>query len=161
MSLTFTPQTEKQIAESNLVGAGVYPFEVATAESKTSKAGNDMIEIQLRIFLPDGAARQLRDYLMEKVAYKLFHFCAFTGLSPQYQAGTLRPDDCVGRTGYVKVAIKPNKETGELQNSVADYVRAPGTGTGLKKEGALASTAKQPTDEQLANQTGGDDSVPF
>ena len=160
--MNFAPKTEKQLAEERLIPAGNYPFEVIKAEAKQSKAGNDMIETTIRVFLIDGTSRQLTDWLMEKVAFKLFHFCAYTGLAQQYEAGTLTAGDCEGRSGYVKVIIQQDKK-GEFpdRNSVADYVRSL---DGKMTSGGIAPVAKaQPTDEQLANltPTGADEDVPF
>jgi len=141
--MNFQPKTEKQLAEENLIPKGVYPFEVSKAEAKRSKKGNDMIEVEHRVFMPDGSERMLRDWLMAAIGFKLFHFCAYTGLSTQYDAGTLTSHDCVGKSGFLEVAIKEDK-TGQYppQNSVKDYCRP------AFKKGATP----QPTDAQLANQ---------
>jgi len=122
--MKFSPKSEKEIAEANLIPVGTYPFEVMEADSKLSKAGNEMIELQLRIFMPDGRERSVMDWLMEKVAYKLFHFCTYSGLAVEYGNGTLKSTDCVGKTGYCTIAIQEDK-TGQYQprNSVKDYVR--------------------------------------
>lgn len=157
--MNFAAKTEKQLTEEKLIPEGVYPFEVTSSEDKKSKAGNDMIELELRVFMPDGRQRVLRDWLMEKMAFKLYHFCAYTGLAVKYEAGTLHSSDCVGRTGYAKIVIQEDKK-GQYpdRNSVADYVRT----QEMKKDGVVASKP-QPTTAQLANQTatGADEDVPF
>ena len=161
MSLTFPPKTEKQLAEESLMPAGVYPFDVMRAEAKRSKAGNDMIELELRLFTPDNKERALRDWLMPQMAFKLFHFCAYTGLSAQYDAGTLTSHDCEGKSGFAKIAVEEDK-SGQFppKNTVKDYVRAE-----FKKTAGF-----QPTDAQLANLSPGvpapqqenlDEDVPF
>ncbi len=141
--MQFKAKTEKELAEENLIPEGVYPFEVIKAEAKKSKKGNDMIEMELRIFLPDGKERTLRDWLMEAMGFKLFHFCAYSGLSMKYEAGTLNSHDCEGRSGYAKIEIQEDK-TGQYppRNSVRDYVRQE-----IKKTGALAPL----TPEQIGN----------
>lgn len=159
--MNFTSKTEKQLAEERLMPKGVYPFEVISADDKKSKAGNDMIELEVRLFMPDGTTRSLRDWLMEKMAFKLFHFCAYTGLSQKYEAGTLQSSDCVGRTGYAKVDIQADK-TGQYpdRNSIGDYVRQE-----IKRDGGVVASKPQPTDAQLANLSGDPvidgDSAPF
>lgn len=142
--MQFQPKTEKQLAEQNLIPKGIYPFEVSTAEAKRSKKGNDMIEIELRVFMPDGSEHALRDWLMAAMGFKLFHFCAYAGLSTQYEAGTLTSHDCVGKSGFLEIVIQEDK-TGQYgpQNSVKDYCRPE-----FKKGAAPAA----PTDAQLANQ---------
>lgn len=160
--MQFQPKSEKQIAEEKLLPAGVYPFEVLAAESKKSKAGNDMIELKLRLFRPDGSEWNARDWLMEKIPHKLFHFCSFTGLSTKYHEGALLSTDCIGKSGYAKIVIKEDKE-GKFppSNSVADYVRAPeGDGSGMKRDGVMPKP--QPTAAQLANQADATpDDVPY
>jgi hypothetical protein len=150
--MQFAPKTEKQLVEENLIPAGTYPFEVAQAESKRSKGGNEMIELNVRIFLDDGRSRFIRDYLLEKLAFKLFHFCTYTGLAKEYEAGTLQAQDCNGRTGFAKIGIKKDK-TGEYpdQNAILDYVRPEMKSSGVTER-------PQPTAEQLANQVNKDDS---
>ncbi len=157
--MQFKPKTEKEIVEENLIPDGVYPFETIDAEAKKSKAGNDMIEVGLRVFLPDGRERALTDWLLENPAYKLFHFCAYTGLSREYESGSLTAEDCVGRSGFVKVGTQKDK-TGQYpdRNTVRDYVRQE-----IKKSGVTAPR-NEPTPEQLANLSpsgGPDEEIPF
>lgn len=134
--MQFQAKSEKQIAEENLLPEGVYPFEVIGAADKQSKAGNDMIELRLRVFNGE-RSHQLTDWIMEKLPSKLFHFCAYSGLSRQYEAGTLSGPDCIGKNGYVSVIIQEDK-TGQYppRNSVKDYVRQPE----MKKSGVVADT---------------------
>lgn len=159
--MNFAPKTEKQLVEERLIPAGNYPFEVIGAEAKPSKAGNEMIEMEVRLFMPDGSSRGLKDWLTEKMAFKLFHFCAYTGLSQKYEAGTLTSHDCVGRTGYAKIVIQADKQgVYPDRNSIADYVRSLDSKMGA---GGLAPIGKPaPTDAQLANQSDNPpDDVPF
>lgn len=157
--MQFKAKTEKELAEENLIPDGVYPFEVSKAESKRSKAGNDMIEIELRIFTPDGRERGLKDWLMPSMGFKLFHFCAYAGLSQQYEAGSLTSHDCEGKQGFVKIGSQEDK-TGQYppRNNVRDYVRPE-----MKKDGGRV----QLTESQLANLPQGvpapttSDDVPF
>lgn len=165
--MNFSAKTEKQLQSELLIPAGVYPFTVTTAENKKSKAGNDMIELELRVFMPDGRERGLRDWLMEKMAFKLFHFCAYTGLATKYEAGTLEAGDCVGRSGFAKIIVQADKQ-GQYpdRNSVADYARS--ADGKMPAGGGIAATKPQPTEAQLANQAepagaaeGADEDVPF
>jgi len=155
--MNFAAKTEKQLKEELLIPAGTYPFEVMTAEDKKSKKGNDMIELTLRIFMPDGRSRQLKDWVMEKMAFKLFHFCAYTGLSLKYEHGTLTANDCVGRSGYVEIEIQEDKaKQYPDRNAVGDYVRTPD----MKKTDVVAS---KPTPTTPAPASAEDDSgsIPF
>ena len=118
--MQFQSKTEKQIQEESLIPAGEYDFTVREAVEKKSKAGNDMIQVDMDIFV-DGKERPLKDYLMESMAFKLRHFCFSIGLGCKYEAGTLSAVDCQGKSGKVKIIQKANGDYG-LQNSVKDYV---------------------------------------
>jgi hypothetical protein len=151
MPVSFTPKTEKQLHEETLIPAGIYPFRVLTAEDKRSKAGNDMIEVELQLFMPDGRTRSLTDWLMAKMQFKLFHFCAYTGLAMKYDAGTLAATDCIGREGFAKIGVQADK-SGQYpdRNNVADYMRD--AGGGMKGATVAPSAARpQPTEAQLSN----------
>lgn len=156
--MNFAAKTEKQLNEERLIPAGVYPFEVMTAEDKQSKKGNDMIEMEIRVFMPDGKERRMTDWIMEKMAFKLFHFCAYTGLSVKYENGTLQSHDCIGRSGYVKVGIQADK-AGQYpdRNSVEDYVRAPQ----MKGADVVASKPAPANDAPMVRNEALDEDVPF
>jgi hypothetical protein len=141
--MQFEPKTEKQLQEEVLLPKGIYPFDVQRAEAKRSKAGNDMIALELRVYTPDGKERMIRDWLMAQMGFKLFHFCAYTGLSQKYDAGTLQSHDCEGKSGFVEIVVKDDK-SGQYgpSNSVKDYVRPE-----MKKDGGRV----QLTESQLAN----------
>ncbi len=121
--MQFKPKTEKELAEAGLLQPGKYPFEVIEAKDTISKAsGNDMIALKLRVF--DGARQQIiNDYLLESVAHKLRHACDVMGLLEDYNSGELKADSLVGKSGWVKIAIKKDK-TGQYNdsNEVKDYV---------------------------------------
>jgi hypothetical protein len=128
--MNFTPKTEKEIAEMGNLPKGAYPFEVLNAVAKQSKSGNDMIELQLLVFTPSGGQRKMRDWIMEKVARKLYNFCANNGLKAKYDAGTLTAEDCLGANGYLFLGIEKGREKDDGsgnwpdRNSVADYIDA-------------------------------------
>jgi hypothetical protein len=118
--MQFQSKTDQQIQEESLIPAGDYDFTVREAVEKKSKAGNDMIQLDMDVFVGD-RERPMKDWLMEATAFKLRHFCYATGLGPKYDAGTLTAQDCVGKSGKVKIVQKANGDYG-LQNSVKDYL---------------------------------------
>lgn len=140
--MKFQSKTENQLAEANLIPEGTYPFEVIKAiDGKSKSSGADMITLKLKIFQDADSGILLEDYLLESVGYKLFHFCAYNGLTKQYENGTLVAADCEGKTGYVKVGHQAGKDKGDgsgdcwpTKNTVKDYVRQ----EGLKKTDVLA-----------------------
>lgn len=124
--MKFNPKTEKEIQEANLIPEKtICPVKILNAIDKTSAAGNEMIELTVRVFHGDKSF-QVLDWIMPKVEFKFFHFCAYMGLSKQYETGTLTAADCKDREGYAKIGIQSDK-TGQYpdRNNIMDYVRMP------------------------------------
>lgn len=120
--MRFTPKTDAEIAQANLLPAGEYDYEVVSAAEKTSKTGNDMIELRLRIFAGE-SERSLTDYLLEAMPAKLKHFCDSHGMSQHYTNGTLHARDCEMLMGRCKVGVEKDR-AGKYpdKNRVIDYV---------------------------------------
>lgn len=123
--MRFTPKSEKEVAEAGLLPKGMYDFEIAEATEKQSKAGNDMVELVVRVYDNEGRSRKLFDWLVdsEGAAYKIRHFAEATGMLAEYEKGELRSHDMVGKTGRCQVIIKKDKG-GEYpdKNAISDYV---------------------------------------
>lgn len=118
-----SPLSKQQLQEGDLIPNGDYDFEVADAQDKHSKKGQEMIELQLRIWLPDGRIKVIFDYLLESMPWKLGHFAQATGLMEQYESGELCSQDCRGRAGRLSIYIQRDK-TGLYgdRSSVKDYL---------------------------------------
>ncbi len=128
--MRFDPKSEEECKNFALLDPGDYSLVVIEAENKTSKAGNDMIELVLEY---QGEPRcRIWDYLLSttNTMYKLRHFCEAAGFMDKYEDGSLVAADCIGAmvVGCVKIA----KGKGEYsdKNSIADY-RAPTTQTAI------------------------------
>lgn len=119
--MKFDPKSEEEVNNFPVLQAGEYPFEVMSAEEKTSQAGNPMIEVKLKVWGTDGAEVHVFDYLVEKVAYKLRHFCFAIGLGKEYSNGTVEADDCVGRGGLVILKVRPAQGEYAEKNETKDY----------------------------------------
>lgn len=147
--MNFTPKTEKEIAEMNLIPAGEYDFEIIEANDKVSKSGNDMIELKLKVFDHNGAERVMFDYLLEQLAFKLRHAAEACNLVDRYNMGTLVANDFVNKSGRLKLGIQKDK-TGAYpdKNTVADYITP-------KMVETMTAHAAQPAAEMLS------DSIPF
>lgn len=119
--MNFNPKTEDQIAEDSLLPDGNYDFNVLSAEDMTSKSGNEMIKLKLLV-LADLGEKIVFDYILEKMAFKLRHFCETTGLIEVYEKGNLDSMTCVGKSGVVVVG-KSKDKTGKYppKNVVVDY----------------------------------------
>lgn len=121
--MKFTPKSDKELAEERLMPEGEYGFEISGGEDKTSKAGNDMIELTVRVFKPDGSFNLVTDYLMEAILYKVSHASKACGLEDKYLAGSLSGSDFIGKTGMLKLGIQKDKDgTYPDKNVVKDYV---------------------------------------
>lgn len=154
--------SEDELSSSQLLEPGTYPFEVMGASEEISKAGNQMIKLKINVFGPDGQNAHVFDYLMEKMAFKLRHFCEATGLLAKYEAGTLSELDCEGKSGFVKIKIDPANGQYSAKNSVADYVKPDGAPAGSQE---VAPRKLKP--EEFAKKHGVDlknelnDDIPF
>ena len=150
-----SPKTEEEIQLENLLPEGNYPFTVAESADETSKTGNEMIHLGLHVHKPDGGIKWVEDYLLDKMAFKLRHFCAEAELLDTYQQGKLCAADCAQKSGYVFIRVEPGKDGYGPKNTVKDYGRP------KPKPGEVAAVAAtyqkpQPTERQAANLDGPD-----
>jgi hypothetical protein len=125
--MKFTPKTKEELQQAGLLPDGVYDFEVVKATDKISKNGNDMLELQLKVWGNDGREVMVFDYLLEAMAFKLRHFAEETGLIGKYEAGELHDYDCLGKSGKVSLIVKASKisasgNTYPPKNAVKDYI---------------------------------------
>jgi hypothetical protein len=170
--MKFTPKTEEQLkAEANTVWPkGEYEFEVLSEASfgqktletvnRTSNAGNDMLQLIVKVYNPDGKTRNVVDYLMETMGFKLRHACEACGLVDNYNSGELSAHDFIGKIGKLTLDIQPESvgkdgKTYSEKNVVKDYVK-PASAAAVSHSKAKANAYQaQTTAEAL------DDEVPF
>ena len=128
--MKFTPKTNEEIQAARLLPDGEYDFEIIDAQDGFSKKGAEMMTLALRIF-SDSGNRQVKDYIVDSMEWKLKHFAEAIGLLPSYELGQLLPEDCIGRSGKCQIVTQIDK-TGQYgpRNSVRDYITLPG----LKQE---------------------------
>ncbi len=121
--MQFVPKTEQELQDALMLEPGIYEFEILKAEEATSKtSGKPMIKVTLKVFSHNGSTRQVTDYLMEAMAWKLRHFFGAVGLAKEYDSGELSPEACIGRTGRLSLKVEPGKGDFGPKNSVKDYV---------------------------------------
>jgi hypothetical protein len=120
--MNFQPRTETQIAAGKLLPRGDYYFEILDAWEKKSAAGNDMIELKVRISNDDGVVRTLSDYLVGKRPEKLRHCCVVCGLLEKYESGCLSNDDFPGKRGRLRLTIEKSRKGYPDRNVVKDYL---------------------------------------
>ncbi len=149
--MKFVPKSEKEIIEDGLWPDGTYDAVVFDATDKISKAGNEMIELALEIYDNEGRKRQVRDYLMEAVIYKVRQAADAMGLIDRYDAGDLGADDFMGKSCQVKIGRSRDKNgVYPDQNIVKSYVIAV-----QPERSEPARKQKQPVAADI------DDEIPF
>ena len=125
LGLRFEPKSEEELI--TLLHPGIGAYEVANAQSKTSKNGNPMIELTLKVWDEKGNMGQIYDYLMlneHKFSLrKIRHFCYSSGIGELYENGSLNAEDCVAKSGKLRIAIQSDK-SGKYpdKNTVDDYL---------------------------------------
>lgn len=155
--MRFTPKTEEDLAgERSKFGPwpnGTYDFEVMEADDATSKAGNDMIVLDLMVYDSHGNNRKVRDWLVETVAAKLKDACRAVGLHAAYDGGNIAARDFVGRSGKLKLGTQ-TQEGFDPRNKVTGYIP---TAAAVEAKRAVAST--QARKAAMAGDL--DDEIPF
>jgi hypothetical protein len=122
--MEYQPRREDELRSAMCLTPGDYDFEVVSAMEKVSKSGNEMIEMQLRVFCEDGSTRLIRDWLVpgsDLGDLKLNRFAHATGLEDLYFEGGLSGLACVGASGKVRLTIQADPKYGD-QSRVKDYV---------------------------------------
>lgn len=144
--MKFAPRTPEELALAGLLPAGKYPFEVIKGEDKTSKSGNEMIALQLKVYGEGERVVTVFEYLMASNEQRLNQFCVMTGLQEKYESGELEAFDCEGRQGWVCIKIQPAKDGYDPKNVVSYYCQKPeGTLAGAPA-GRLATGPKDMDD---------------
>lgn len=121
------PKSEAEIQAMMIMPDGIYPFVVVEAKERVSKNGNEMIELKLEVMDDDNRPHFIFDYLLASMAFKLRHFCEYTGLIDKYDGDNLLASDCVRKRGFVELKadkaprIVDGREYAP-KNSVKDYV---------------------------------------
>lgn len=152
--MRFAPKTQEQLDADNLKPGVAYDFEVIKAVDATSKAGNEMIALEMTVFTPSGKQRTIRDWLVSAMEHKLRHFAYATGLGNAYDAGGFEATECFGRTG--KLVLKKERDGDRLE--VKDYIEAEGT---VQAPVPASSAVQQAAPRAPLATTAGNDEPPF
>ena len=119
--MKFTPRTEDEIADSRLLKKRDLRLR-DSAFDKDSKAGNQMIELKIRVSNGNGETRVLGDYLLEKRPDKLLHAARACGIEEKYKTGSVPAVDFRGKRGRLKLAVEKGKNGYPDKNVIADYI---------------------------------------
>ena len=122
MPITYTAQKPEHTEYH--VEPGDYRLRVIEAAEDTSKGGNDMIKLKLRVILPDGSdGPTLFDYLVftETCFWKIDHFLKSCGRHPG--EGAAVSIDAGELTGWeCEASLKVETFEGHKSNKVAAYL---------------------------------------
>lgn len=111
-------------ASSFAVPAGEYTLRVIEAEEDTSKQGNDMLKLKLRVVRDDGRdGPALFDYLVfsENSFWKIDAFLKSAGQHPgEGEEVNIDPEQCIG--WEVRAELKVDNYNGKKSNKVESYL---------------------------------------
>lgn len=116
-----TPKTDEEL--SNVWNGGWYPATIENAVETKSKKGADMIVVTLKVYDNDsGRSKEIKDYIVDAVAYKVKHICDACGVLADYEKQIVNPAKLVSVNVEVKLKITQD-DTGTYpdKNEVTDY----------------------------------------
>jgi len=116
-----TPKTDEEL--SNVWNAGWYPATIENAVEGLSKNNAEMLTLTVKAYDNDtGRSKELKDYIVDAVAYKVKHACEACGLIDDYNSGHVDPQKMVSVNLEVKLGIEQDK-TGAYpdKNKIIDY----------------------------------------
>ena len=158
MSYDFNAMSEDELTLFPILEDGVYDFEVLKSTRKISKSGNNMCELNLKIWDKTGKTTTIFDYLVFTQVpmniRKVKHFCDSVGLEDAYKRGSL-PEELAGLAGKVELSTQDEREKDgggfwPRKNVVEDYV--------MTDKGALKVPLAKPVNQHVNNK---DNDVPF
>ncbi len=113
----------KQMREDALLAKGKYKFTVLHTKEKTSAKGTDMFILKMRLEVNGRPVQFWATLLMLPSMFWFFeHFCKAVGLESALDAGTLMAQDLDGKEGTLEINHRVNKETGEVEAYVKDFI---------------------------------------
>lgn len=114
----------KQMREDALLKKGRYKFRVLQGREKRSGSGNEMMILKMMLDV-DGRSIQFWATLIfiPKMFWLVEHFCKAVGMEDKIEGGQLMAQDCDGKEGYLDIDHRVNKETGEVEAYVKDFVK--------------------------------------
>lgn len=121
--LTFTPQTEEEIKNGNLLKDGDYWLDIVQATFGHSQAGNPQINLKL---MEPNTGRILYCNLNAKFPKIIKHFCDAAKIPEKYKSGNLTTEDCMAvRRIAARIMVKPSYPDKSInRNEVEDFLPA-------------------------------------
>lgn len=139
--MEFTPKTEEEIMELSLPPEGKYFYRTKpSTEQRIDKNGNEYFLIKLVIEKDDpefkGKRYFINDFLYFEGRFlaKTKHYCESNGMKEFYDKGNIPIEELDYRSGKLILEHRINKNYGEKQAFVKDYVKSEKTNEDFKKE---------------------------
>lgn len=110
---------------SMCVPEGDYAGELVSAQDKTSKNGNEMVELIWTIMAPDGSTRRVWDYIVNNNPFaitKYGNLARAIGQGESFSAGDFDATKFIGAAATLRVKVRPPQGSYGEQNSIADYL---------------------------------------
>lgn len=148
---------------SRVLEAGEYDGTIESAEHQTSKAGNPMVKMGVRVYSGEGDI-VLYDYLVSGLAttWKIAAFASAMGKSREFEVGQFDPLDLIGTNVRVRLVVKKSPEYGD-KNQIAGYslsnLSKPKTAPAAKP--SQPAKASKPTADIPPGTTIDEDDIPF
>lgn len=147
----------EEMVSTTRIEPGIHEFTVVNAQETQSKAGNDMISLELQVG-DEGAT--VFDNLVStpKALWKIEQFCKCVGLD--FSRNELNETDCIGMAGKADFYLGEPKQNGKQYIEVAEYLPP----TGYTEQPATGpatgpATKSKPVQETVAPSI--DDDIPF
>ena len=124
--MKFNPISEEEIQTASLAPEGIYRYRVLDAIDGVSRAGNEKVELVLKIW--EDTRKEYVVFTNLSLIKLLKHFCDANNMQDQYKTGEIRAAMCQGKSGgMVEIGIeqeKPNPNGGmfKAKNIVKDYI---------------------------------------
>ena len=121
---SYTAAAEGESPTKTVLPAGTYSYVVEDAVEKMSRAGNEMIELRLKVGDDDAGYGKCWEYLVfsERAAWKIDQFLASVGrpTSPGDNV-EIETDDLIGLEGQAEITVGKNNK-GEDRNEVGAFL---------------------------------------
>jgi Protein of unknown function (DUF669) len=104
---------------------GEYQFQVIKCEHKSSKSGNPMFELTLKIWDATGSDYTARDWLLltEDAIFKIKRFWQCVGKPEMYEKGNCTEKDFVDQVGHCKTDVKPSDDGEQMFVRIVSYIK--------------------------------------
>lgn len=158
--MRFEAKSDAELADAALLADNDYDFEVVSAEETTSKSGNDMIAMVLKVFDGEGGSRPVRDWLVstEGGLRKISGFAKSVGMTTEYKSGELSAYAIEKAAGRCRIKRDPNIGY-EPKNTVAYYIDPDRAAFGGGLAGAVSRPVQQAVRQSVPTDL--DDEIPF